>query len=333
MDLVSAIAALSGLALVGVTIYAANQEQAQHEAPQLSRWLLYVHVFTMFMLMPAAFLAVTEPELQTPSLLAWLAAALIVPCVALAYGVIVSAGLRRRIQRLIGSAGSYDAQSGVHTTAVVMAILVLLILIVPFILGGGIQGYAEAIQEAPPNLSEPAVLALLQVTAAFLGVGLLIRRSPAQSLARLGLRLPTRQDVLVGAGVGFGLMLLANVFVAVWQALDAERMAEQTRAAEQLVSAYATLPLAFLLALCAAVGEETLIRGALQPVFGIFASSVFFALLHTQHLVTPGLLLIFLISVTFGVVRQRYSTSAAIIAHFVYNFVPLALVIIVGGSV
>jgi hypothetical protein len=199
------------------------------------------------------------------------------------------------------------------------------LLTVTFILGGGIEGYAQSMEENGVSIGEAIFLAVLQISAAFLGVGLAIRRTLGQSLERLGLRRPTRADITTGIIGGGALYGMALAFAGVWITLLPEQFAEQTSAADQIGRSFTTLPLAFLLALSAGFGEEILVRGALQPVFGIFVTSVFFALLHTQHLVTPGLLLIFLVSLGFGWLRKRYSTNAAIIAHFVYNFVPLAL--------
>jgi len=87
-----------------------------------------------------------------------------------------------------------------------------------------------------------------------------------------------------------------------------------------VVNAFSTIPLAFLVATTAAVGEEIFFRGAVQPIFGIIPTSIFFALIHTQVLLSPGIVGIFLISLAFGWLRKKYSTTAAIIAHFIYNF-------------
>ncbi|MEL7234770.1 MAG: CPBP family glutamic-type intramembrane protease, partial [Chloroflexota bacterium] len=58
-------------------------------------------------------------------------------------------------------------------------------------------------------------------------------------------------------------------------------------------------------------------------VFGIFVTTAFFALLHTPYAFTPGSLAILLVGGAFAVLKERYSTTAAIIAHFTYNFVLL----------
>jgi membrane protease YdiL (CAAX protease family) len=50
-------------------------------------------------------------------------------------------------------------------------------------------------------------------------------------------------------------------------------------------------------------------------------------------LLTPTFVFIFLVSVVFGLVRRNLSTSAAVIAHFVYNVAPFLLVILVGEPI
>ena len=92
----------------------------------------------------------------------------------------------------------------------------------------------------------------------------------------------------------------------------------------------ATLPLSLAISLVVAFGEEIFFRGALQPVFGIWLTSLFFAVIHTQYTLTPATLMIFITALALGWLRQRHSTSAAIIGHFVYNFIQLALAVLAG---
>ncbi|MEP0762854.1 MAG: CPBP family intramembrane metalloprotease, partial [Chloroflexota bacterium] len=88
-----------------------------------------------------------------------------------------------------------------------------------------------------------------------------------------------------------------------------------------------TIGLAFVLATTAAVGEEIAYRGALQPVFGLWPTAIVFALTHAQYTLTPAWLIILGVAIVFGWLRQQYGTAAAMLAHFVYNFVPLAFTI------
>jgi membrane protease YdiL (CAAX protease family) len=204
--------------------------------------------------------------------------------------------------------------------------------IAAFVLQGGLSGYAQSLQENAIRPLDLLSQAVLQVVIALLGVGLALRRTLSGVLERLALRLPTSADLVWGVGVGFLFIVLMFVFSALWAALTTpEVFTEQTQAVSQLNAAFATLPLAFVVALSAAVGEEIWIRGALQPVFGIVLTSVFFTVLHTQVALTPATLLIFALSLGLGWLRQRYSTTTAIVAHFVYNFIPLALLSVIPG--
>jgi membrane protease YdiL (CAAX protease family) len=144
--------------------------------------------------------------------------------------------------------------------------------------------------------------------------------------------LPTRADVVWGVCAGIGLYVALIVMSTIWSALvPLDQIEQQSAAAEQIANAFNTLPLAFLLSLAAGVSEEILFRGALQPIFGLVPTSIFFALLHVQYSLTPATIIIFIVGLGLGILRQRQSTSAAIIAHFVYNFVQLALAILVLG--
>jgi membrane protease YdiL (CAAX protease family) len=88
-----------------------------------------------------------------------------------------------------------------------------------------------------------------------------------------------------------------------------------------------------LLSVIVAIGEEVFFRGALQPIFGNVLTTIIFTALHTQYTLTPATILIVATSLALGWLRSRYSTSASIIAHFVYNFIQLAIAVMVGTSV
>jgi membrane protease YdiL (CAAX protease family) len=201
------------------------------------------------------------------------------------------------------------------------------------IISGGLAGLAESVEVSGVSLEAELFTAALMTALAFLGIGMAIHRMGQQSLARLGLRVPTVQDVVWGIGVGVGLYGVLIVLAVIWSAIvPPEQIVEQSAAAEQIAQAFNTIPLAFALSLAAAVSEEILFRGALQPVFGLIPTSLFFALVHIQYTLTPATLIIFVVALGLGLLRQRQSTTAAIIAHFIYNFVQLSLAILAAGA-
>ncbi len=247
--------------------------------------------------------------------------------------VVQAASTRQFIHRLVGGHGIYRPDSTVHTVAVVLALVYFSITIGQLVVSGGLEGLAQDIEASGVSLGGLFFQTAMFIVIAFLGIGMAIRRTLPQSLERLGLRIPTLQDVTWGVGVGFALYGALIVMGIIWASfVPIEQIEEQNAAAQELAGVFNTLPLAFLLSITAAVSEEILFRGALQPVFGLVLTSLFFALVHIQYSLTPATLIIFLVALVLGWLRQRQSTTSAIIAHFVYNFVQLALAILTAGA-
>lgn len=338
---------------LGITIYLANVEETKEGQTATLQTLLYLGIgmivmFALFVL----FLAFAGPDMAAqaeaqgeqlfiPEISGLeLAVGLIIAALAalIAFIVINSYEMRMRLRYVIGSQGDFSAKSAVHTTSVVLCMLVLTAQVISFVASGGADDMAAAISEEGVSPTLPVFQAAIQIAAAFLGVGYLIRRDLALSLRRLGLRIPTRADL--GWGFGGGLLLYVvplvyGIFLAIlvqMGVLSEESITAQNQAADSLAQAFATLPLALILSVSAAVGEEIFFRGALQPIFGNILTSVFFALLHTQSLISPAVIILFFISLGLGWIRERYSTTAAIFAHFVYNFVQLLLLILISSS-
>jgi membrane protease YdiL (CAAX protease family) len=85
------------------------------------------------------------------------------------------------------------------------------------------------------------------------------------------------------------------------------------------LSVVAAALFALLIGVGAGLGEETLFRGAVQPVLGIPVTSVLFASMHVQY--GPSLLLgyIFVLSIGLGLLRRYLNTTASFLAHAGYN--------------
>jgi membrane protease YdiL (CAAX protease family) len=251
--------------------------------------------------------------------------------------VLLSETTRQFIRRRLGVQDTYDPESSVHNVAIVLALSFLSISIGQLILTGGMAGLAQDIKVSGISTGLLLFQTVLLIALAFIGVGMAIRRDLMGSLSRLGLRIPTPKDVIWGVGVGLVLYVVLLILVTVWAAfVPSEQLEQQSAASEQIAQVFSTIPLALLVSASAAISEEILFRGALQPVFGLPLSSVFFALVHMQYALTPATIIIFIVSLGLGWLRQRQSTTAAIIAHFVYNFVQLLLAIlaasIIGGG-
>lgn len=243
-----------------------------------------------------------------------------------AIAILRSAELRQQLRRIFGP--GYDPDSPIHLTALVLSGALLSFTISSLIAGGGVAGLADAIHQTGLPMGRVIFQSLIWVLAALLGVGLYLRRSPAQALSRLGLRRPGWGDIAIGLGGGLLLYGVALTGSMIWNLLASpELVAEQSAVSSALAQSVTGWIEVLLLALLAAVSEEIFFRGALQPVFGIAPTALLFAALHVQYGFTPALVVLFLVSLGFGWIAQRRGTLAAITAHFAYNFVQLALVL------
>lgn len=215
----------------------------------------------------------------------------------------------------------FNRKNAVHQLAVILMIFQAAAVLWTLVTAGGADfSYANP-ADALANLAAGAAI---YTAVAILGVGWPIRRNARQVCRRLGLRLPNRRDWLAGIAAAVVLYIIASAAAAAWAGLAApDALERQTAAAWRLFDAFnSSLALAALFALLTAVSEEILFRGALQPVFGLTLSSLFFTWLHLQYALTPGMLILFIVSLGFGLLRNRASATAAIIAHSIYNFIP-----------
>ena len=245
--------------------------------------------------------------------------ALVTLCCAGALATLWSVPFRNLLARFAFRSGAFQPDASTNVVALVLAFILLALIF-------GSQAFInEGLVAGEINIEQLLLQAFIFLACAALGVGYPMRRNERQTFARLGLRLPERTDLLFGIGGGVALLIVVILGGILWQLfVTPESFAEQTAFAREFAAAFHNLPLILALAALSAVSEEVLFRGALQPIFGLGATSVFFALFHTQYGYTPSLLLLFIVGAGLGMLRQRYSASAAIIAHFTFNFLQLA---------
>ncbi len=230
---------------------------------------------------------------------------------------LAAAALVPQLRHLLARILPIRADSPVHTTALVLALLV------------GANGLAAV---ASPNfLAElakssttlsPSTLitqGLAFVAAALAGVGLWTRRSWQEARMRLGLVMPT----LTGLGAA---LLLVPVFFGTSCAADkaAQVLTPSTSQAidaivRQLFRAFASPGGALLLGVVAGISEEILFRGALVPRLGLVISALLFASLHSEYGLSLQTADVFLLGLVLGILRQRAGTTATIIAHAGYD--------------
>lgn len=224
----------------------------------------------------------------------------------------------RGARRLVANVLPIDANSPVHTLALVLA--GYLVANTLFTLTQGVL-VELATTAVTVSLAQLLLQQLAFVAIAFAGVGWLIRRRTPEVLQRLGLERPTGRQLLRALGWIAALVVLQWIVGAVWALLDPEQAELLGQLNESLLGDFDTVGEWLLLALAAGIGEEILFRGAAQPVFGLVATSLLFAVVHVQYGLTPITLLVFVLGFVLGLIRQRTSTTVAIFVHTGYNFV------------
>lgn len=231
------------------------------------------------------------------------------------WGMVVS--LRPARQALARLLPALEPESPVHTLALVA---------VGYLLGNAAVSLAPGALDALAAGVNVTLLDVLSqqlafVLAAFAGVGLLTRRNSPALNQRLGLTRPTAGQMWTGIRWMVFFVFLQGCISVTWTLLDPTQAEQLSGVNQALLGDFDTVWEWFLLAAAAGMGEELLFRGALQPIFGIFPTSLIFALSHVQYGLTPATLAIFLLSVILGIIRQRSNTTVAIFVHAGYNFI------------
>lgn len=170
---------------------------------------------------------------------------------------------------------------------------------------------------------------------ALFGVGLGVRRNFRETLDRLGYGPITLRQVGIIVPFVVGALLLSFATNALFATLQPDLYERVGEISEGLFSAGDLNPISailfgLLVGIGAALGEETIFRGAVQPALGILLTSVLWTSMHAQY--GPSILLIhiFILSVALGLLRRYINTTATFLAHAGYNFTLVILSYFVG---
>lgn len=171
---------------------------------------------------------------------------------------------------------------------------------------------------------------------ALCGVGIGVRRSFRETLARLGYGPITLPQLGIVALFIVGALLISFAFDALFAFLQPELFERVGEVSEGLFSPEGLSPVsvilfALLIGIGAGLGEETLFRGALQPRLGIILTSILWAVIHVQYGPSVLLINIFVLSLALGFLRKRINTTATFLVHASYNFLTVLLAYFLGG--
>ena len=332
------------LLFIGTMIILANMEQVRGESNPLLKLMQYglVLLIALWVMNAIALLAVSPEQVADTDFVSQVehidktALGIFIALGSLAIlvliGLIHSQSPHQWIEHYLtdrseDSLYAYDSSLSVHKLAIMLAIVQVVSVVWTFILSGGLSGLDLSESTPLEALSSLGTGALLYTSLGLLGVGWLSRRNLRDVLARLSLRFPTWKDWIFGIAMAIVLYGISRLLTVIWIAnVSLDVLEQQTAVSQQLFNSFSnSLILGLLLALLSGISEEILFRGALQPVFGIIPTSIFFTIIHIQYTLTPATIIIFIVSLGFGWLRLRYNTTSAIIAHIVYNFIPFLL--------
>jgi uncharacterized protein len=214
-----------------------------------------------------------------------------------------------------------------HTThAVALSLIVLVPVNLMVNLGVGLENLAKLTGESQSISASSNMVAsiwtqeIALAIIACIGVGWLSRRSIPALVQRLGFTIPCKKSVVVALAAGLLAAVAAEAFFAVATILGYQLDEGVKRLNEAIYGPWARTYLGLVtISLAAALGEETLFRGAMQPRFGVWLTSILFALIHSNYGLSVITIVILGIGLMLGLIRRRYSTSASFLAHATYN--------------
>lgn len=278
------------LTLIGLFI--GNYQNFLVYFPTLSK----LHVFSPYILHR---LPLIGPSIWVPSLLALF---ILIP------------GIRRKLFRVF----PLSTANPLHAITLSLTMLVLIRFLTNVTIGPNHL-------TSNHHSSEEAIIVSAWIQGLFLtligvvGVGWLSRRTLKSSFERLGIiKVPPTQiiqGVITGSALAFFVLFIEGI-VSHYGLLDPQISKSTNEIIGPLFnSSFGILTLGF----AAAIGEETIFRGALLPRFGVIYSSLLFALVHVHYGLSFQLVTIFFLGVFLSKLRQRYNTTISIIVHATYN--------------
>ena len=231
------------------------------------------------------------------------------------------------LRKVVARFTHIDPASPVHAVALSLTMLIFVQLLVT--LGIGLDTIATGLSTQnelnPDGASETlGVLWVQQIGMALIGlvgIGWIMRRDSSTSLARLAITPITLKQLFLGITTGLIMVPVVMVLEMLGNAVLGLGVDPSVEAlSEELFGPLMQSPFGIAtIGLSAALGEETLFRGAAQPRFGLFFTAAAFAIVHSNYGLSLSTVIVFILGLVLGLVRIRHNTTTAMIVHAVYN--------------
>jgi membrane protease YdiL (CAAX protease family) len=238
---------------------------------------------------------------------------------ALGLGLGMGLPMLRRFREGLAQVTPMDAKSPIDFSglAIIFSIIAFLLYSLLTVEGGDETAVAEL--GSGEMVTSLVMNFLAFVGVAYIAVGYRNYRTGGEATARLGLRMPTIQEIGIGLAAvvpAFVFSMTGSLLTSIFQPEAVDRLTETI---DNMTSGVQNPAGALLLGLTTGIGEEVLFRGAIQPRFGILITTILWTLLHTQYEFTWVIVGLLLMGIMLGLIRKHYGTTAAIITHAVYN--------------
>lgn len=224
------------------------------------------------------------------------------------------------IRRILAKLIPIQPDSQVHTFALLTSILIPITLFQSLIDPVSVSEIQKEEITFVFTFSTLWIQNILSAIFAIIGVGYLSKRDWQQTKERLGLRRLTLGQVGTAIGVAGLFFILQAVLTIILTKLGLSPDEEVLKVNEALMSPLFNSAIGILsIGLAAALGEELVFRGALQPRFGLILTSILFTLTHANYGLSLASIIVLVLGLGLGYFRQRFSTSYTMVIHASYN--------------
>jgi membrane protease YdiL (CAAX protease family) len=207
-------------------------------------------------------------------------------------------------------------------TARLTAALALVVLLLPYPMQLLLPQLTESLSNTGKPLADVGGLVgqlVGEVLFALAAIGLWVGRDAQQARERLGLGGMNMRHVIIAA-IGLAAVIGVNAGMEHVERTQFHDLWLRDQAMVKLIAAELSLTAMLVLGVSAGVGEEVLVRGALQPRVGLVWASLLFAAGHVQY-TWFGMLTIMLLGITLGLIRKYANTTTAIVVHGLYDII------------
>ena len=206
-----------------------------------------------------------------------------------------------------------------HTARLTASLAVVLLLVpVPFqLLIDDLMGVVKDSGRPVADVGSLVGQLIGEVVFALAAVGLWVGRDLRAVRERLGLGGMSSRHVVV-ALLGLAAVIGVNAGMEWIERTYFHELWLRDQDMVKLIAGDISVAAALVLGVSAGIGEEVLVRGALQPRVGLMWASLLFAAGHVQY-TWFGMLTIALLGVMLGAVRIRANTTTAIVVHGLYD--------------